>query len=760
MIQKIISAKNIGRFKNYAASGDVAFRRYTLIFAENGRGKTTFCAILRSLSRSAPALILGRKTLGSPDPPEAQLLLSNGNATFRNGAWSAAYPDIAIFDGTYITENVFAGDVVDTEHRRNLYRVIIGTQGVTLAGRVNVLDNEIRNKNNEIRDLRAQIQRHLAPGMTVDAFLGLQEDAGIDERIAARDQELHAVRQAGQLQQRSGLTPLAVPVFPAAFAEILARTLENVAADAERRVAEHLAEHRMQPRGEEWLTEGLGYIANDACPFCGQALAGVGIIAAYRGFFSREYHALRDEVTNLGRQVETAIGDARAAAVERTLLQNTNNIEFWQQYCNFAAPVLPEAARVGEIAGALRGAAQDLLETKAASPLDAVPPDDRFTQALEGFEQLRASMAGYNAGVAAANAVIDARKRETQAANVRDVENALADLRARKARHTPEVQALCATDVRLQNEKTNLETEKNQTRERLDAHTHQVITQYGQSINRYLERINAGFRITTPTHNYRGGTPSTSYQILINQNAVDLGDPGTPADRPSFKNTLSAGDRSTLALAFFLAELEQDPDRARKVIVFDDPFSSMDAFRRNHTVHQIQRCGETCAQVILLSHEPSFLKLLWDRLEAARKKTLQFARVGEANTTIVDWDIERAVQARYRADIDTLQTFLSGQGGEPRDVIQKLRPVLEAYCRALYPTQFAEQDMMGVIVGKIRTAGATHPLYAIVDDLDEVNMYCRRYHHGENPNAATEPVDEAELLGYVRRTLVLVGCLL
>src|SRR5260370_32868869 len=307
MIQKIISIKNIGRFKNYAASGDVTFRRYTLIFAENGRGKTTFCAILRSLSRNAPALILGRKTLGSPDSPEVQLLLSNGSATFRNGAWNAAYPDIAIFDGTYVTDNVFAGEVVDTEHRRNLYRVIIGTQGVTLAGRVNALDNEIRNKNNEIRDLRGQIQRHLAPGMAVDAFLGLQQDDGIDERIAAKEQELHVMRQAGQLQQRSGLSPLAVPVFPAAFAEILARTLENVGADAGRRVAEHLARHRMQPRGEEWLTEGLGDIAHDACPFCAHALAGASIIASYRGFFRREDHALRAEVSKLGSQEDPPI---------------------------------------------------------------------------------------------------------------------------------------------------------------------------------------------------------------------------------------------------------------------------------------------------------------------------------------------------------------------------------------------------------------------------------------------------------------------
>ena len=65
---------------------------------------------------------------------------------------------------------------------------------------------------------------------------------------------------------------------------------------------------------------------------------------------------------------------------------------------------------------------------------------------------------------------------------------------------------------------------------------------------------------------------------------------------------------------------------------------------------------------------------------------------------------------------------------------------------------------LGVIVGAIRAATA-HPLQAIADDLDEVNMYCRRYHHAENPDAATESIDDAELQEYVRRTLRVVGCL-
>jgi wobble nucleotide-excising tRNase len=55
MLQRIISIRNVGRFLNCSASGDVTFRRFTLIFAENGRGKTTLCAILRSLATNMPA---------------------------------------------------------------------------------------------------------------------------------------------------------------------------------------------------------------------------------------------------------------------------------------------------------------------------------------------------------------------------------------------------------------------------------------------------------------------------------------------------------------------------------------------------------------------------------------------------------------------------------------------------------------------------------------------------------------------------------
>jgi len=761
MLQKIISLKNIGRFRDCTAAGDVTLRRFTLFFSENGRGKTTLCAILRSLFTNTPALIIGRTTLGSVGAPEAHLLFTGNSAvSFRNGAWSTAYPHIAVFDGTYISENVFAGDFVDTDHRRNLYRVIIGARGVAFATRITEIDALVRSKNEEIRTGRAGLQRHMPPGMTAEQFVALPADAAVGEKFVLKERELQAAQQAAQLQQRPGLENITLPLFDPRFAQLLAKTLPDISADAERRVTAHIAAHRMEGRGEPWLTQGLGYAA-DSCPFCGQALDGIALIQAYRDYFNREYLALREEVTRHRGDVDDAFGDRMAGLVEQTLLRNNNAVEFWQAYCQIVAPVLAEAGRTADIAGALRRAAQSLLDRKAAAPLEAVPPDEAYTQALANLDALRASIAAYNNAVAAANALISAKKREARAADAATIQRALATLKAQKARHTPDVQALCDADAARQREKNALEEEKNRTREQLDAHTVAVIARYGDSINRYLERINAGFRITPPTHNYRGGSPSTSYQIVINQRAVDLGDATTPLDRPSFRNTLSAGDRSTLALAFFFAELEQDADRARKTIVFDDPFTSLDAFRRNQTVHQVYKCADGCLQVVVLSHDPGFLKLLWDRIPPADRKTLQLARVGEENTTVAEWDIEKAVQARFRADIDTLQRYFSSTEGEPRDIIQKIRPVLEGYCYNLYPTQFPEGDALGEIIGKIRAVGAGHPLREILDELDELNLYTRRYHHGENPNnAAVEPVNAGELQGYVRQTLRLVGCLL
>ena len=652
---------------------------------------------------------------------------------------------------------------MDTEQRRNLYNVIIGSDGVSLALRLQELDASIRGKNTEIRNAKAVVQQHIPPGTDFDVFMSFQRDDAIDQKIEEKEREFASARQVETVRQRAALAGIVLPAFPEGdVSQLLAKSLEGVAADAEARIAAQIEKHGMRSFGEGWLAGGVPYIREDACPFCGQNVAGNALVEAYRAYFSESYDQFKVEIDALLNAVGEELGDRAIAAVERTLEQNSAAVEFWSSHCNFDPPTLESRGAVEENLRATRLAAIEILERKRAAPLEVLELNRAVEVSQLGrLREIGQEVDRYNAAVESANLAIDAKKTAVENSNVQSVQSELTRLQAVKARHTDRASDVCTRLLRLQLEKARLEERKEETKTRLDEHTESVIAPYEQLINRYLDRINAGFRITRTTHNYRGGVASSSYQILINGEAVDVGDAKTPLDRPSFKNTLSAGDRSTLALALFLAQLESDPNRADKIVVFDDPFTSQDSFRRSHTAQQIKNCGRDCSQVIVLSHDPAFLKVLWDLLRPLSEgcKTLQLVRLAEQNTAIAEWDIEKALQARYRADLEAMQRFYSDGEGDARVIIQKIRPVLEGYCRNGYPSHFAEMDTLGGILEKIRNGGQQHPLKSIRDDLEELNSYTSRYHHGENHNPGLEAIDDGELNGYVKRTLGLVGAL-
>ena len=61
-IKKFLSVKNVGRLVNCTQKGP-ELSRYNLFFAENGRGKTTLCAVLRSLQTGEYEHISERTTI-------------------------------------------------------------------------------------------------------------------------------------------------------------------------------------------------------------------------------------------------------------------------------------------------------------------------------------------------------------------------------------------------------------------------------------------------------------------------------------------------------------------------------------------------------------------------------------------------------------------------------------------------------------------------------------------------------------------------
>lgn len=760
MIEKVLSIKNVGRFRDYSARKDVAFRKLTLIFAENGQGKTTLCAILRSLKTGNPEFILERKTLGSGNPPSVQIRLTGDTASYSNGAWENPQPNIAIFDSAFVHANVYAGDFVLHDHKKNLYRVIIGSKGVQLAKQIEELDGLIRETNKNISAKKDVLSRTLPSGVTLDSYLAWQPIGDVENRIRTKSVALstqqRALEKAADIQSKGLLSRVSLPSLPGTFLGTLAKELVDIVADAEARVRKQVSDHGMGHQGEAWLSDGLAYIASEKCPFCGQNLKANDLIAAYRSHFSTAYNAVKQEVASLGQQITDSIGESAIHYAMQGISANQALVEFWKQFVEMNLPDVSLALLQAQY-GTLLDSATELARRKQHSPTESVLPTKAFSLAVECVEKLQHSMQQYNAAVDVCNDHIKTQKASTQGGGaIAALQAELADLQARGKRFKPEVVQACDAYQAALAEKNALDRDKDKVKKQLDEYCENVLKTFEESINAYLDQFNTGFRIANSRHMYTGGTPSSHYQIVISGTAIDLGDPKTEPGAPCFKAALSSGDRSALALAFFLAALKQDPEMANKIVVLDDPFTSQDRFRQTCTYQLIGKIAGACKQTIVLSHDAHFLRLVWDDNPHPEVKVLQLYPSGKG-TAIGECDIEAETQSTYHKNYSTLLSYYRDRTGIPLDVAKAIRPFLEGMLRAHFPGRFNENEWLGDFLVRIRDADATDGLQhaqADIAELEAIKNYSKRFHHEKGDDELPSP---DELHGFVKRTLRLVG---
>src|SRR4051794_40856735 len=98
MIKKVLTLKNVGLLENACATGAVELGEVTLVYAENGRGKSTFAGVLRSAQLGDAGRLNARRTIDSASPPEVDLLLGTGaHVQLSANRWTRSLPDIAVF---------------------------------------------------------------------------------------------------------------------------------------------------------------------------------------------------------------------------------------------------------------------------------------------------------------------------------------------------------------------------------------------------------------------------------------------------------------------------------------------------------------------------------------------------------------------------------------------------------------------------------------------------------------------------------------
>ncbi len=759
-ISKISHIRGIGRFRNYSPQGDTTFKKFTLIYGENGRGKTTLCSILRSLQTRQPAIIQGRRTLGlAAANPHVVIALQPGQALFLNGGWKPASLDInlRIFDAQYIAENVYSGDTIGSDQRRNLCRVILGQEGVALANRYDQIDKEIGELNAAIRAAKGIITSH-ANSLAVEKFVALDPDPDIESKIEAKTIDVQGLKETDALKNRPGLVELSVPPLPSHLENMLGLTLEDVSRDAEHIVREHITSHGMSEDGEKWIATGLSHVTSEVCPFCGQSIRDINLLAAYRAFFNESYRRLQSDLVRYRANAADLFSEQKIQLLRTQVAANLTSADLWGRYVAISKPEFLDTDRLESVMATFRHVVLEVLDQKLASPLDAIELPVSYKTARDHYASLKQALDAYNQQVVTVNSTIASFKAKADPARTQTAERELTALRTKKNRFEPAVQDACEKFKSASSNKAKADEEKQKVRGQLDSYSEAVLLRYKNIINLYLKRFMAGFQIDRVKVEYSGRVPNSTFSIIINDTPVEVGSADTPINQPSFRNTLSAGERSTLALAFFLAELTEDKDKARCVAVFDDPFSSQDSFRRTCTIGEIKRSGDQIAQVVVLSHDTRFLKAIWDLpLPPQDRKALELVPSG-SDSVIGEWDIERGTETKDGAERRILIKFYHNpREGELWDVVQKLRPVAETHMRRLAPDQLADVTGLGRMIERIRNDQMPASLIECLHDLTDINSFTRRYMHGENPNAASEPISRDELHGFVGKLLKIAG---
>ena len=505
MLDKIVSIKNVGRFRNYKARGNVRLERNTIVLGGNGHGKTTLCAILRSLQTNDSSHILGRRAVDAAGRATVKLIAGTEVRKFNGRSWKSHYPSLAVFDGEFVAQNVHSGDVVDLGHKRNLYRVIIGEAGVRLAREEFDVSKRSREMTREITAVEDRISPFVPTGMPLKTFIGLRADPKIAKRIKKQKRNLRAHERAQEVLERAPLSELGLPSLPKRLRELLARTVDDIANDAEARLQRHVAIHRMGRDGRNWIAKGVQYATGEDCPFCGQDIEELPLIGAYRSVFSEQYTDLKASIRTFQSKIEQHFGERAIGSLTRLSERNQAAAEFWRRYCDiepddFTLPVdTPEAIRK------LRRAARKLLGRKSRSPLEAIQMNrTTFKSANAAFRRARSEAKALALRITAANEKINQVKSRARAADVRGAEAKLSRLKAVKRRHTTPVKKLCAKLSRKTGEKQEMDRKKSQLREELNNYTLHAMKPFQERINKFLAYFRTGFRIKNTRHAYPG----------------------------------------------------------------------------------------------------------------------------------------------------------------------------------------------------------------------------------------------------------------
>jgi len=553
---------------------------------------------------------------------------------------------------------------------------------------------------------------------------------------------------------------LNLPFNSTTASTLLSQSIDTISETYLQKFQEHKEHLSMDGKEEIWIKQGYASIKDNACPFCLRPLdETVEILEAYKQYFNEEYNTLLSSLSQLSLSVTNINLEAIFLQSEEKITANNGLVDFWKNHLAKPPSLSSIIDRKDELIEAF-AKVKTCLETKSKNPIQSTASID-ITSFQSLIDAVNTTIRDFNSQISTYNLSITTLKSTAQP-NIAQLELELKKLKAIKKRSEITMTTFC-TDLTTYIQAVNtLNTQKATKQQQLDTYSTSVFTAYSTRINQYLQAFAPYLEIRDLDSVYVGSSkePMVKYALHINGNEIKQED--NPL-YPSFKYSLGEGDKSALALSFFLTKLEVDGNIRDKIIVFDDPVSSFDLNRKSTTISNLINLGQQAKQLFVFTHNLIFASEFWKSTNQI-PVSIQCSKIEFLGNTacIVEYNIETETLSSILKDSLAIKNHLthgSVTDQAKRGIARCLRPALESFFHLKFFDLVSPDDWLGDFISKLRTATATDPFFRLQSNLTEltdINDYSKKYHHRFNANNETEPVNDAELRNYCTRTLKLI----
>ena len=708
MLRRIQRIEGIGSYHS-ARAGDTQFSDVNIIYGENRNGKSTLCDIFYSLASNNSGLIKDRKAIPIPgtvaNPMKVQFQFDNAPiCVFSNETWAPGLPtdcELHIFDQNFIHRNVMSGTVNNRENSENISNFILGEENTERFEALKAEKEALAATNANLRTAKAALE---ANGITDTAIYVASElptesieelNVAIAASIAEQESLTVQIGSVTQSKARKNLKEISTTFDITATSneinECLATSMEEAHTDAKALVQAHMEHLKEQNGFKGWASSGLTHLDKN-CPFCGQELEGesLELIESYKVAFNEAFsNFIRETKASATRLLTKQLFTIDKQAINRVHEENKGILELYPEQSAIdliaeLAPLVDDMYEVVEVSieqlsekhDELKPQILKLLNVKIETAYDAVDAID-FSPLQSAIDSFNDAKEVYKVVIESINEKLIEFKDSLDSAaltatKVTEITNQKA-LENKKLRHTLEEK--CATYRQLSSQAEQDQETYNNNKETLEASQEEFLDNYFDEINRLFQSLGSrNFNISRKQNN---GGRKIVYDLEVSFN-------DTTIPRNKMNSLFSESDRRALALCIYLAKINKlsDEDKAKAILVMDDPVTSFDNERISSILNKLYEISPTIKQLFITTHYRGMAARAIKKF--ANTSALKIVKVANGSDFAATTEAEMTATEHDDA-YNEITAFINNE--TPDNKILILRPFLETELRQRYKDQ-------------------------------------------------------------------------